>query len=150
MNTMKKKFRTGQALVELAIVMPFLVMIFIGIIDGARAFHCWSSINHMCVEAARVASQRKNFRVIPNFFGPDTHNSTASALLAFNRFRSPLTPAELTTGPIFEGIGSSTKTVTVKCTFQFTPWCPGLSTLFGGTGENGAIILSAEAKQRKE
>ncbi len=145
---MKRKKRTGQALVELALILPLLVAILIGIIDCARAFHCWSAVNHMCVEAARAASQRKNFRVIPNFFGPDTHNNASAAIEAFNRYRSPLTPPNLTSTPVFTGIGQATDTVTVTCTFQFRPWIPGLSYFFRGSG--GAIILTGHAVQRKE
>lgn len=146
---MKRNRHSGQALVELALILPLLVAILIGIIDCARAFHCWSAVNHMCVEAARTASQRKNFRVIPNFFGPDTHNNASAALLAFNRYRSPLTPPNLTSDPVFTGIGQATDTVTVTCTFQFRPWIPGLSYMFG-TGEGGAIVLTGHAIQRKE
>lgn len=146
---MKKNRHSGQALVELALILPILVMILVGIIDFARAFHCWSTVNHMCVEAARAASQRKNFRVIPNFFGPDTHNGTSAALLVFEHYRSPLTPQELTATPTFTGIGQATDTVTVTCAFSFKPWVPGLSLLFG-SGEEGAIILTGYACQRKE
>lgn len=146
---MKKNRQSGQALVELALILPLLVAILIGIIDCARAFHCWSTVNHMCVEAARVASQRKNFRVIPNYFGPDTHNPASAAVQAFNYYRSPLTPTNLTTGPTFTGVGQATDTVTVTCTFKFKPWFPGLSSMIG-SGEDGAIVLTGFARQRKE
>jgi len=87
---MKKHRHSGQALVEIAIVLPLFIMIFIGIIDCARAFHCWSSINHMCVEAGRIASQRKNFRVAVTLFRPDTHAPMKEVVDEFWRYKSAL------------------------------------------------------------
>ncbi len=146
--SVRTKRYSGQALVEMALIMPFLVMIFIGIVDCARAFHCWSTINHMCIEAARIASQRKNFRVIPNFFGPDTHESLTTTRQAFYRYISPMTASESITVN-FTGVGQATDTVTITCTYRFKPWFPGLSRLIGKSSD-GTLTLHGNAVQRKE
>ncbi|HEY9072146.1 MAG TPA: TadE family protein [Candidatus Ozemobacteraceae bacterium] len=144
----RAKTFSGQALVELALILPFLVMLFIGIVDCARAFHCWSTINHMCIEGARTASQRKNFRVIPNYFGPETHNTMDATWKAFYRYISPLTASEAI-NVTFTGIGQATDTVTISCTYRFRPWFPGISALIGNSGD-GTITLHGRAVQRKE
>jgi len=144
---MKNHRHSGQALVEIALVLPLFIMIFIGIIDCARAFHCWSSINHMCVEACRIASQRKNFRVAVSLYRPDTHASMNDVVNEFWKYKSPMVASESMTGPVITGVASTSETVTISCTFQFTPWVPGVSKLLGS---GGVISLNAFASQRKE
>lgn len=144
---MKKHRHSGQALVEIALVLPLFIIIFIGIIDCARAFHCWSAINHMCVESSRIASQRKNFRVAVALFRPDTHATMNEVVREFWKYKSPLTASESMTGPFITGVASTSETVTVSCTYQFAPWIPGVSRVLG-SGEE--ITLNGFASQRKE
>ncbi len=146
---MKRYHHSGQALVEMALVLPLLIMLLIGIVDCARAFHCWSSINHMCIEAGRIASQRLNLKVAPELFGSGTHRDANAVIAAFREYRSPLIRPEDITGPVLTGVSEATTTVTISCTYTFSPWTPGVSNLFG-SGPNKSITLHGFATQRKE
>ncbi len=146
---MKKQKRFGQAIVEMALVIPIFIYVFIAIIDAGRLYHCWSTINHMCVEAARVASKRIFINVANKFFTPTTHADISVVTTEFWKYSSPLTPQSSFSNVVFNGVGQSTNTVSIGCDFNYEPWVPGASTLLG-QGPNGNIILRASVSQRKE
>jgi Flp pilus assembly protein TadG len=50
------KSQKGQSLVEFALVLPLLVLLLFGIIDFARIFHVYLTMDHAGREAARAAS----------------------------------------------------------------------------------------------
>ncbi|MEO2073799.1 MAG: TadE family protein [Bacillus sp. (in: firmicutes)] len=50
------KSEKGQSLVEFALVLPLLVLLLFGIIDFARVFHVYLTMDHAGREAARSAS----------------------------------------------------------------------------------------------
>ncbi|MFC7063859.1 TadE/TadG family type IV pilus assembly protein [Halobacillus seohaensis] len=50
------KSQKGQALVELALVLPILLMLIFGIVDFGRIFHAYLTLDHAGREAARTAS----------------------------------------------------------------------------------------------
>ncbi|MFD1020639.1 TadE/TadG family type IV pilus assembly protein [Thalassobacillus hwangdonensis] len=50
------KSRSGQSLVELALILPILLIILFGIVDFGRLFHAYLTIDHAGREAARAAS----------------------------------------------------------------------------------------------
>jgi Flp pilus assembly protein TadG len=54
------KSQKGQSLVEFALVLPLLVLLLFGIIDFARIFHAYLTLDHAGREAARIASIGKN------------------------------------------------------------------------------------------
>jgi len=146
---MKKHLHSGQALVEMALVLPILIVFLIGIVDCARAFHGWSSINHMCVEAGRVASQRLNLKVAPKLYGVGTHVGPTLVIAEFWKYLSPMIHRQDITGPALTGVGTSADTVTISCSYRFTSWTPGISVLFG-SGPERSIIFHGSATQRKE
>jgi hypothetical protein len=49
------KKRIGQSLVEFALMLPILLLLFFGIIEFARIFHAWLTVEHSAREAARYA-----------------------------------------------------------------------------------------------
>jgi hypothetical protein len=51
----------GQALVELALLMPVLVMLTLGVVDGARVFGAWVSLTGGVRQAALYASVEPNY-----------------------------------------------------------------------------------------
>ncbi|MCF8010968.1 MAG: pilus assembly protein [Clostridiales bacterium] len=51
-NTLRKS-RRGQALVELALVIPILILILFGIMEFGRVFHSYLVITHAAREGAR-------------------------------------------------------------------------------------------------
>lgn len=52
------KSQKGSAIVEMALVLPILILLLFGIIDFGRIFHAYLTIDHAGREAARVASIR--------------------------------------------------------------------------------------------
>ncbi|MBF0499517.1 MAG: pilus assembly protein [Candidatus Riflebacteria bacterium] len=147
------KHRHGQAVVEMALVLPIFLVVFLGIIDFARAFHCWSTLNHMCVSAARVACKRQLLNIARNAYTSTTHTSPDIVTAEFWKYISPLTPVANITGPDLKGVTyqQTSDTVRISASFQFTAYCPGLTSMLGtSTGSSTAIILTAQAVQRKE
>jgi Flp pilus assembly protein TadG len=55
-RTRKIKDQTGASAVELALVMPLLVMILFGIFQFGIAFNNWISLTHAAREGARLAA----------------------------------------------------------------------------------------------
>ncbi|WHY76782.1 pilus assembly protein [Neobacillus sp. WH10] len=54
------KSEKGQSLVEFALILPLLVLMLFGIIDFARIFHVYLTMDHAGREAARAASIGKD------------------------------------------------------------------------------------------
>ncbi|MDQ6600274.1 TadE/TadG family type IV pilus assembly protein [Bacillus salipaludis] len=54
------KSEKGQSLVEFALILPILVLLLFGIIDFARIFHVYLTMDHAGREAARAASIGKD------------------------------------------------------------------------------------------
>ena len=141
--------RKGQATYELALVLPIFLFIIFGIVDFARAFHCWATINHMSVEAARLACKRQNLNLATTIYTSTTHASPELVTNEFWRYISPITPRERITWEM-AGVGTGTDTLTISVTFQFEPWFPLAGRLVGGQSASGAIALTASAHQKKE
>lgn len=60
------KSQKGQSLVEVALVLPVLVLLLFGIIDFARVFHVYLTMDHAGREAARAASIGKDNTTVIN------------------------------------------------------------------------------------
>ncbi|CAH2714468.1 hypothetical protein BACCIP111895_01631 [Neobacillus rhizosphaerae] len=60
------KSEKGQSLVEFALIVPVLVFLLLGIMDFARIFHAYLTIDHAGREAARAASIGKDAATITN------------------------------------------------------------------------------------
>jgi hypothetical protein len=141
--------RRGQGIVEMALVLPIFLVTILGIMDFGRAFHCWTNINHQCIEAVRVACKRKYLSLATNLYTSTTHADTQIVLTEFWKSRSPLTPIEKMTGPTLEGVGTSAEKVKISVTFLFEPWTPGIGLLLGTRAGTG-LALTASAEQYKE
>lgn len=50
------KSEQGQALVELALILPILFLLLMGIIEFGRVFNAYITVSHVSREAARVAA----------------------------------------------------------------------------------------------
>ena len=50
------KSEKGQSLVEFALILPFLILLLFGIVDFARAFHAYLTLDHTGREVARLMS----------------------------------------------------------------------------------------------
>ncbi|NLI78106.1 MAG: pilus assembly protein [Candidatus Riflebacteria bacterium] len=145
---MIRKQKSGQALVEMALVLPIFLMILCAIYDFGCAFHIWNSLNLQCTEAARAGAKRKIFLAM-GAYGSKTHGSTGDVLAAFSKHQSPmLLPGFLATPPTIVGVGVPNQdTVRVSSRYRYVPLTP-LASLFLG-GPSG-IELNASAEAKKE
>lgn len=50
----------GVAMVEMALVLPILLMILLGILDFGRAINYWNDVNQMAADGARYAAVNRN------------------------------------------------------------------------------------------
>lgn len=122
----------GQAMVELALVLPILLVLVMGIIDMARAYSVLQVVTNAAREGARVA-------IIPTA-------TAANVTAAVNNYLAPAGQAGCVTAGAFWGVagvaGDST-TVTVTCPFN---------TLTGTLipGWSGVFNLSQIATMRHE
>ena len=77
---MRRLDERGQALVELALVLPILLLVLMGIIDFGRAFHGHLAVTSASRQAARVASLGR---------------TDAEILTAARNAASPLAPTQI-------------------------------------------------------
>jgi len=56
----RRRRSRGQALVEFALVIPVLILIFMGLFDFGRAVFAWNSLSNAAREGARVAIVDQN------------------------------------------------------------------------------------------
>ena len=148
-----RKNRKGQAVVELSLVLPLFLLVVIGIFDFGRALHCWSSLNHQCVQAARVASKRSNQLVARNLFLSTTHTSLAEVQKIFWESRSPIMSQSDYDNIDWTatGIGGNSDTVTVAASFNLTLMTPLISKMISnGSTRDGCVKISASATEKKE
>lgn len=149
----KRSNRKGQAVVELSLVLPIFLLVIIGIFDFGRALHCWSSLNHQCVQAARVASKRSNQLVARNLYLSTTHTSLAEVQNVFWKARSPIMNQSDYDNINWSatGIGANSDTVTVSASFNLSLMTPLISKMISnGSTRDGCIKISASATEKKE
>jgi Flp pilus assembly protein TadG len=149
---MKRKRRSGQAVLELALVLPIFLFVLLGIIDFGRAMHCWSNLNHQCVQAARVATKRTFLLVAPDIYGSSTHTPLTDVQSAFWQARSPLMPEADYQGVTFTGAGTTDRVVEVSARFTMSLYTPIFGRIIGGTSPSGSsgLTISAVAREHKE
>ena len=150
------KNKKGQAVVEMSLVLPIFLLVVVGIFDFGRALHCWSSLNHQCVQAARAASKRTNQLVARNIFTSTTHTSLKEVKKVFWESRSPIMATTDYTEPdwIASGVASSRDSVTISASFHLTLMTPFLGNLLSSSDDDpdksGALTISASATEKKE
>jgi Flp pilus assembly protein TadG len=142
--------KKGQAIVEMALVLPIFLFLIIGIIDFGRALHVFSNLKYQCVRAARTASKRIHPTIARNAYTSTTHASLADTQAAFWNFRSPMMPEANYKNVVFSGVGTSNRTVAVSASFDLELFTPVMGALIGGENNSGAITINAQAEEAKE
>jgi hypothetical protein len=61
----------GTAMVEMALVMPILVVLAVGIVDFGRAMNYWNDVNQIAADGARFAAVNRNPGDDPSTTGVD-------------------------------------------------------------------------------
>jgi len=166
---MKKLEKKGQAIVEMALVLPLFIFVVIGIFDFGRVLHCWGTLNYQCVRAARVSTRRINPLLTGNAMIPSAFPTLAETAATFNQYRSPMMSPDnyldqnattITDGagntivvPVtfsHSGIGTASPTVEIRASYTLNMITPLLGQLVGGQNRPGAITIHAYASESKE
>ena len=141
-KTRRNHKERGSELIELAIVLPILLLCFAAIIDFGFLFQRYEAITNAAREGARLGS-------LPNYTGPDVQN----------RIDSYMSASGLTGGPTPYVNQSATRTLPSGLTISVTEvvvWYPAgmaylgpLAGLVGGSG-HGSMMLRATSIMRAE
>jgi len=122
----------GQAIVEFALLLPVLIVLFMGVIDIARAYNVLQVVTNAAREGARVA-------ILPSSTSDTVTTSVTTYLSAASLTGCSSTGANWGTA----GSAGDSTTVTVSCTFD---------TLTGTLipGWSGSFALAQTATMRHE
>ena len=117
-------------LIELAIVLPILVLLLIGIVDFAFLFQRWEVVTNAAREGARMAS-------LPSYVGDDVEARVEAYLESGGLSATPVVDVDLATNDVIDSITVNTATVTVTypSSFIFLP---------------GTINLTSSSEMRRE
>ncbi|PKL48404.1 MAG: hypothetical protein CVV42_09785 [Candidatus Riflebacteria bacterium HGW-Riflebacteria-2] len=166
---MRKQEKKGQALVEMALVLPLFIFVIIGIFDFGRVLHCWGTLNYQCVRAARVSTRRINPLLTGSAMIPSAFPTLTETATTFNQYRSPMMTATnyldqnaatytdedgntIAVPVLFShsGIGTASPTVEIRAAYKLDMITPLIGTLVGGENSPGAITIHAYASESKE
>ncbi|GGU74665.1 TadE/TadG family type IV pilus assembly protein [Lentzea flava] len=118
----------GATAVEVALLMPILLILVMGIVDFGRALHAQITLTQAAREGARVAALKQP--------GPATRTQNAATGLSGVGVSVTACPAASTPGADAE--------VQATYTFNFVTPIGAFAGLFGGGGFGGPITLSAK------
>jgi len=125
-----RESQDGQAVVELALVLPVLLLVLLGIVDFGRAVNYWNNQTHLANVAARYAAVGGTGGTCKG-----TDYSTGHALTEYVLCEAGVDSKELAEGKESTGVTEKVKvcvsipkatvgeSVTVKVTAQYT-WLP--------------------------
>lgn len=132
--------RSGQALVEFALVVPIFLLILFGLLDVGRAIFAYNSITNAAREGARLAIVNQDSASIE---ARAADQAPAQDITSTVRFSQPAPNADAASNPPCEPIGIGCVAV-VRVT---TPW-QALTPIVGAL--LGPITLRAETQQPVE
>jgi len=125
---------SGEALVEMALVLPILIVLSMGMLDFGRAFHAKSVLDQAAREGARVGVV-----TLPTFDPVPAQGRAAEVLAA----------AGMSSGSATASLDPNTKLVSVKIKYTFQFVTPGVFTLIGAKFGN-TIDMNATSTMRYE
>lgn len=140
---------SGQALAEVAIALPLLLLMLIGIWEFARAYQIQQVVVNAAREGAREVVLPNRFEGTPQETGTvATATATANAYLASGNVPCPSPPCVSITGTDNSAGNPMTVQISVPYTFNFIG--PVIRLVTGGSGGPGDITLSSTATMRHE
>lgn len=131
-----KRHDSGQALAEIAIALPILLLMMVGIFEFARAYQ----IQQVVVNAAREGAR--------NVVLPDT-DATQAEVIVQNYLASGNISGETISITGTEATGEA-MTVAVSVPYSFSLVGPMIRLATGRNGGPGDILLSSQATMRHE
>ncbi|MBI0577633.1 pilus assembly protein [Neobacillus cucumis] len=123
------KSEKGQSLVEFALIIPMLMLLLFGIIDFARIFHVYLTMDHAGREAARAASIGKD-------------DSTIKSTAVFDASNIGLTTDKITITPT--GTRSSGSNVNITITYPITFLTPLIGNIVGPITLKDTTVMRVE------
>jgi Flp pilus assembly protein TadG len=127
---------SGEALLEMALVLPILLVLSMGMLDFGRAFHAKSAIDQAAREGARVAVLTQP---------PDA--AAAQARVADVLSANGIVGAPPAT---VSAVDPATNTITVTVTYSFKFVTPGLFQLVGASALGNDIAMTGKSVMRSE
>ena len=133
----------GTALLEMAMTLPLLLLVAIGIFEFGRAFQTWEVLTNAAREGARLA-------VLPSSTAANVQTRTKDYLnagaLAGSSASVIVTPTTISIG----GANVSASRVTINYPFQFMILQPVARLVVQGSTLGQPITMSASAEMRNE
>jgi Flp pilus assembly protein TadG len=135
----KRRPERGQALVELAVVVPIFFILVFGIVDFSLGLKAWIAITNSAREGARYAAVT---------CATDSYNVTSVKNRAVATSGNLLTVADVT---VTNCPGDSSESVVVTTEYDYDLVTPlgGLMSIFGG-GMPNTISISSSSNMRLE
>ena len=132
----------GADLIEMALVLPLLLLVVLGIVDFAFMFQRYEAVTNATREGARVA-------VLPGYTTPDVQSRVQSYLQTGGLPTTPGNPA-VTVTPTTVGAGSNTwSATTVNVSYEHDYLLLGpIAGWFGGSFTS--LTLTSQATMRNE
>ena len=132
---------SGEALLEMALVLPILLVLSMGMLDFGRAFHAKSVLDQAAREGARVAVVSGTPQTGPDVAAVQTRVATF------------MTSSGFTTGvgtAAVSAIDPTTKMVTVSVTYTFQFVTPGVFALLGANYGNTITMTGLSAMRYED
>jgi len=124
---------SGEALLEIALVLPILLLLSMGMLDFGRAFHAKNIVDQAAREAARVAAVSNDDKALAT--------TRANDILAAAGIAGVTTVSDI----------DASKMITVTVTYRFTFVTPGLFAFFSkGLNDAGGIDMTGLSVMRAE
>ena len=131
----------GAVLIEFALVLPLLLVLFAGMFDLGLAFQRYQAVTNAAREGARMA-------VLPGYSTAEVESRVRNYLAASGVPGTPtIVVSQITMTPVGGGTLFTAKKVHVQVTHVFTVLGP-IATLVGGTF--GTVALTSESIMRIE
>jgi Flp pilus assembly protein TadG len=134
--------QSGQAVIELALTLPLLLVIVMGIFDFGLMFQRYEVVTNAAREGARVG-------VLPNYTIADAQARAQQYLTSGGLIGSATVNAVVAPSPSFGSPAMTVNQVTVTVTYPYTYAFVGpMLNLFGGS--LGSVTLKAVSTMRVE
>jgi Flp pilus assembly protein TadG len=144
-DTQRQKNDRGAALIEMALTLPLLLLLSVGVFEFGRAFQTWQVLTNATREGARVAT-------LPGT-SDDAVSTRVTDYLAAGQLPSASFASVLIARDVAISIGgtdTSASRVTVNYPFEFIVLQPIARLVVAGSDVGEAITMSVSATMRNE